>query len=75
MEGQIVEHRSAMSDQIANLQRKKQYANNNLAGATWEQSISDEMSAVSQKYDALIRNDQSQIDLLRADAERLRQPP
>jgi hypothetical protein len=33
------------------------------------------MSAVSQKYDALIRNDQSRIDLLRADAERLRQPP
>ena len=75
LEGQIVNHRSAMSDQIANLQRKKQFANNNLAGATWEQSISDEMSAVSQKYDALIRNDQSQIAVLRADADRLRQTP
>ncbi|MCC8991749.1 MAG: DUF4124 domain-containing protein [Streptococcus sp.] len=75
LEGQIIEHRSAMSDQIANLQRKKQSANNNLAGSTWEQSISDEMSAVSQKYDALIRNDQSQINLLRADADRLRQTP
>ena len=75
LEGQIVEHRSAMSDQIASLQQKKQSANNNLAGATWEQSISDEMSAVSQRYDALIRNDQSQIAVLRADAERLRQTP
>jgi predicted RNase H-like nuclease (RuvC/YqgF family) len=75
LEGQIVDHRSAMNDQIASLQRKKQSANNNLAGATWEQSISDEMSAVSQKYDALIRNDQSRIDVLRADAERLRQTP
>ena len=75
LESRIIDHRSALNNEIANLQRKKQSANNNLAGATWEQSISDEMSAVSQKYDALIRNDQSQIDLLRADAERLRQPP
>ncbi len=75
LEGQIVEHRNAMNDEIDNLQRKKQSANNNLAGTTWEQSISDEMSAVSQKYDALIRNDQSQINLLRADADRLRQTP
>ncbi len=75
LEGQILDHRRAMNDEMNRLQQRKQLANNNLAGATWEQSISDEMSAVSQKYDALIRNDQSRIDVLRADAERLRQPP
>ena len=72
LEDRIVGHRSAMDSEMASLRRKKQFASNNLAGATWEQSISDEMNAVAQKYDALIRNDQNQIDFLRKDAERLR---
>ena len=75
IEDRIIDHRRSLNREMENLQRKKGLANNNLAGATWEQSISDEMSAVSQRYDALIRNDQSRIDLLRADAERLRQSP
>ena len=75
IEDRIVDHRRSLNREMENLQRKKRLANNNLAGATWEQSISDEMTAVSQKYDALIRNDQSRIDLLRTDAERLRQSP
>ena len=72
LEGRIVDHRSAMDSEMASLRQKKQFALNNLAGATWEQSISDEMNAVTQKYDALIRSDRSQLDQLRNDADRLR---
>jgi hypothetical protein len=32
------------------LREKKQYANNNLAGAAWEQSISQEMTAITERY-------------------------
>lgn len=73
LEGRIIDHRSAMDSEMASLRRKKQLANNNLAGATWEQSISEEMNAVAQKYDALIRGEQSRIDRFRNDADRLRQ--
>ena len=72
LERRILDHRSTMRAELAALEQKKTYANNNLAGATWEQSISQEMNAVAQKYDSLIRSDQNQIDFLRKDAERLR---
>jgi hypothetical protein len=42
-----------LASEIAALQHKKTYAKNNLAGATWEQSISTEMQAVTQKYKAM----------------------
>lgn len=74
-ETQIAEYRQAMSQELNDLQQKKLSANNNLAGATWEQSISAEMSAVSQKYDALIRTEQTRIERLRADADQLRKTP
>lgn len=71
-EGLITNYRQAMNNELSALQQKKQLANNNLAGATWEQSISAEMSAVTQKYDTLIRNQQTRIERLRADADSLR---
>jgi len=74
-EGLIADYRQAMSNELSALQQKKQRANNNLAGATWEQSISAEMSAVSQKYDALIRTEQTRIERLRTDTEQLRKAP
>jgi hypothetical protein len=63
----ITDYRAEMSRQMAALHDRKQFANNNLAGATWEQSLSGEMSAVAQKYDSLIRSEQIQIDQLRKD--------
>ncbi|CDI03747.1 exported hypothetical protein [Candidatus Competibacter denitrificans Run_A_D11] len=72
IEGRISDNRQAMSGELAALRNKKNYANNNLAGATWEQSISDEMTAVTQKYDTLVRSDQSRIDGLRQELARLR---
>ena len=71
-EGLIADYRQTMNSELSALQQKKQLAQNNLAGATWEQSISAEMSAVTQKYDTLIRNQQTRIEQLRADADLLR---
>ena len=50
---QLIQERDA---KLAALRDKKSYANNNLAGATWEKSISDEMQAVAQRYNADIAN-------------------
>lgn len=59
----IVRRNGQMSAELAALQEKKGAARNNLAGATWEQSISSEMQAVTLKYKTM--ND--------LDLERLRQ--
>jgi len=47
------------------LRQKKNRSMNNLAGATWEQSISDEMKAVSAEYDIKIRGAQAEVDALK----------
>ncbi|MBB3048865.1 hypothetical protein FHR99_003139 [Litorivivens lipolytica] len=51
------------------LRSKRRRAANNLAGATWEQSIATEMNAVIEKYNALIEGERAEIAYLR---ERLR---
>ncbi|MCW8830990.1 MAG: DUF4124 domain-containing protein [Gammaproteobacteria bacterium] len=53
------------------LRNKKRYASNNLAGATWEQSISDEMNAINSRYDAMIEERQARINRLERDIDRL----
>lgn len=49
---------------LSALRYKKQYANNNLAGATWEKSISDEMQAVTMRYSTDIANARSDLHQL-----------
>ena len=58
-----------MSAELANLQNKKAYARNNLAGATWEQSISTEMQAITQKYKTMNDVDFERMRQLRSDLE------
>lgn len=53
------------STRQAQLRAKKTRANNNLAGATWEQSISDEMQAVAAEYDMKIRKASKELDELK----------
>ena len=53
LEGRIVDHRSAMDGEMAHLRRKKQFANNNLADATWEQSISQEMNGTPSRKNTM----------------------
>ena len=45
-----------MNAELERLRNKKATANNNLAGATFEQSISSEMQAVTASYDVRIRS-------------------
>ncbi len=58
----------------ADLQRiaaKKTRAANNLAGATWEQSLSTEMDATNRKYDSLISLKQGELERTREELARV----
>ena len=60
-----------MEQELALLRAKKLRANNNLAGATWEESISKEMEAVTRKYQTQIDRIQRHIDRTRDAMDRL----
>ena len=60
-----------LSGELAALRAKKAHANNNLAGAMWEQSISQEMSAVVARYDVRIRAIRGEIERLQGERARL----
>lgn len=55
-----------MDAELAALREKKRYALNNLAGATWESSISQEMQAIAERYRAKSEADQRRLESLRA---------
>ena len=61
-ENTIVEYQQRMQAELANLSNKKRSASNNLAGAQWETSISNEMQAVTTKYNSLISTEQSRLN-------------
>ncbi len=46
---------------LQQLRIKKLYAANNLAGATWEKSISEEMRAVTEQYNADIKSARARV--------------
>lgn len=52
MTSELERHNRACDRDIANLRSKKGLARNNLAGATWEESISSEMNAVALRCDS-----------------------
>lgn len=52
-------------------QRKKSYANNNLAGATWENSLAQEAEVLRQRYQDDIRSLESEIENLRDRRQRI----
>src|SRR5690554_3435232 len=64
-ENKITQYQQNMQRELAVLQGKKRSANNNLAGAQWETSISNEMQAVTTKYNSLISTEQSRLDAQR----------
>ncbi|MBN8516643.1 MAG: DUF4124 domain-containing protein [Candidatus Accumulibacter sp.] len=65
LEYEIRDTERAHDDDLARLRDKKRYSANNLAGATWEESISQEMQAVTTRYNA-------RIDTLRRELAALR---
>lgn len=54
----------SMDSDLEKLRQKKRQARNNLAGAQWEQSISAEMSAVVERYNAKIAAANARIERL-----------
>lgn len=53
-----------MNNKLDELRQKKLLASNNLAGAMWEKSLSEEMNAVSASYSARIEGVRREIDRL-----------
>lgn len=72
VEERIARRNAAMSDQVAELQHRKGYARNNLAGATWQNSLSGEMQAIVDQTRALNQADEERLKVLRADLEATR---
>ena len=66
-EGAIANRNNAMVAEIAALRQRKASANNNLSGATFEQSVSTEMNAVAAKFKALNEIDIERLKQLRVD--------
>lgn len=64
-ERRIAKHQRDMESELSALQRSKNLSTNSLAGATRDVSISNEMTAVTEKYKAMIAAEQAQIDALR----------
>ena len=60
-----------MGAELDALKAKKGQANNNLAGATWEASISQEMLVVTQRYQMKATADQLKLEQLREQRARL----
>lgn len=68
----IGDEQVAMDRDLAALRQQKARANNNLAGATWEKSISEEMGVVVARYDVRIRTLRDEIDRLEKDLSDLK---
>jgi hypothetical protein len=66
----LVVHKSRERE-LAALRREQGRANNNLAGAVYHQGLAEQMNAVTQKYDSLLRLNQDRISRLREDLRRL----
>ena len=52
---------------LSELKNSRRWAMNNLAGATWQQSLAQEMSAVTQQADTLVSTIDRQIAQLRTE--------
>lgn len=71
LERQIERYQKDMDAELAALRNAKDAAANNLAGATWEQSLSTEMQAVTTKYQTKIKIAQDKIATLREELKAL----
>jgi hypothetical protein len=69
VKNQIATLTTAMDAEVEAIRKRKAYAKNNLAGATWEQSLSQEMAAVTDQYRVKIAVSQNRL----ADLEKEKQ--
>lgn len=63
----VEEHRRGCDADLAAVQARKGLARNNLAGATWEQSLSTEMQAIAMRCDTRNRELTTQFEALRSE--------
>ncbi|WP_332871123.1 MULTISPECIES: hypothetical protein [unclassified Shewanella] len=54
-------------NRMTNLKNRGRHANNNLAGATWQQSLAQEMNAITQQADTEVSTIDRQITQLRSE--------
>jgi hypothetical protein len=64
--------RRACDKELSRLRASKSNASNNLAGATWEQSLSTEMSAIATRCDTETRMLQDDLSRFRQEVTELR---
>lgn len=67
IQNQILSEQTRLENELQALRNKKDRANNNLAGATWEQSISSEMQAAATQSQTRIADLQRRLDMARTD--------
>lgn len=72
-EGRIRTATNQCSKRMGSTQGMKAYANNNLAGATWEQSLSTEMQAIATQCGAEQTRLNAALDRLHSEKSRLEQ--
>lgn len=60
-----------MNAKLAELRNRKRFASNNLAGATWQNSLSEEMRAVAASYDTEINGMRDELARMRSERDRL----
>jgi len=65
--------RQSMDRALDRYQIKKSYANNNLAGATWEGSLAQEANVLRERYQSEIESIDREIDRLREDKRRIQE--
>ncbi len=70
LEKEISNYQKEMDSEIRRLRDKKLYAANNLAGATWEESISTEMGAIVESIKTKIDAAREKIKSLKDEKER-----
>lgn len=68
---QTVQKAKERDTKLATLKNTKRQAYNNLAGATWEESLSTEMAAVAKQYGTDIENINKEIDRLIVEHDKL----
>ena len=68
-EARVASLESERDQKIAILKNKKCYANNNLAGAIWEESISSEMQVITDQYQSKIDAEHRKLDRLQQQAD------
>lgn len=60
-----------MDLELSVLKKRMGHANNNLAGATWQQSIVAEMQSVTSQYEMKIKNAQSRLQSAKDELSKL----